>query len=570
MKKIAATGTTEMAEGSPAPVDESKDTPQVEQTKASDRPDDAAEASPRPASESEDNAQIERTKASDRPGGTGEGSPTASVSEDDAQVEKEVAVARTDDAAQGSPAPAGNAEDEAQVEQKLAGPQPNNSAQGSPAPADAPEQGEQDQEPQEMESMAESDPGAPEKREQDQEMGSATPMAESDPGDHADAVGVADAAMAALGRTGPNGKAKTDKKPPLVLADPGQVHSVGDQVMYFSATHKVWIATVVRNIHRNESGAPSVYDLACKSGAEPKYVMRPADNLKNVADYVEGAHVQYRSPTLGTWTEAVVQRKYDKDGIILYDLSCKRGALCDDLRPSPKAFTAGDKLEYWSDSLKQWLKATILKVHAKHHTCDLDIKRSAFLGKLRKVPKNDDPMDGKQTSKKKCQDSEEEQSEDEPQKGKAAPQASSRKSALKPNDAESAAPEKAPAVASQSSGAKAGDEGKRDQSPPGPPSGYVAVKDWAGRTRYVKADSTSRSNSADSQRSRSRRKRRNGSRSRDRRRRQDSRDRGPRRHDSSYSPPARRSRSRSKRRSPRGGPIRFLRRGDSQQPRRGR
>merc|ERR1712062_669788 len=100
-------------------------------------------------------------------------------------------------------------------------------------------------------------------------------MAESDPGDHANAVGVADAAMAALGRSVPNGKkAKTEEKPPLVLADPSQVHSVGDQVMYFSATHKVWIATVVCNIRRNESGAPSAYDLACKSRAEPKYVMR--------------------------------------------------------------------------------------------------------------------------------------------------------------------------------------------------------------------------------------------------------------------------------------------------------
>jgi len=299
--------------------------------------------------------------------------------------------------------------------------------------------------------------------------------------------------------------------------------------------------------------------------------MRPADNLKNVADYVEGAHVQYRSPSLGTWTEALVKRKYEKDGIILYDLSCKRGALCDDLRPSPKAFMAGDKLEYWSDSLKQWLRATILKIHAKHHTCDLDIKRSAFLGKLRKVPQNEDPMDGKQTAKRKCQDSEEEPSKEEPQKREAAPKASSQKSALKSNNAECASAEKAPAVASQlspaespaKSPARGGDEGKRNN---GPPDGFVAVKDWAGRTRYVKADSRSRSNSADSRRSRSRRnKRRSASRSQDRRRRQDSRDRGPRRRGS-----PRRSRSRSRRRSPRGGSIRFLRRGNSRQARHGR
>lgn len=128
--------------------------------------------------------------------------------------------------------------------------------------------------------------------------------------------------------------------------------------------------------------------MGAQVGPDPKAAPPPP----LACGFEVGDKVQYWSETMSRWIEALVEGHRERDGAVVYDLSCKRGTPADRVRPSPVAsqerFQVGENVEYWSTSAGRWLPAKVLKMYMQIGQCDLDVKLGAPLGRLRRTFSN--------------------------------------------------------------------------------------------------------------------------------------------------------------------------------------
>jgi len=101
--------------------------------------------------------------------------------------------------------------------------------------------------------------------------------------------------------------------------------------------------------------------------------------------FAVGEHVKYLSESKGRWVEGVVLSRYEVNGTLMYDLNCKRGTRAEQLQPTVGSFQPGAKVEYWSTSTHRWVPACLVRINRHTDRCDLDIKRGAFLGRIRRM-----------------------------------------------------------------------------------------------------------------------------------------------------------------------------------------
>lgn len=177
-----------------------------------------------------------------------------------------------------------------------------------------------------------------------------------------------------------------------------EVFAAGEQVQYWSETHKIWVDSEVEEVLLVE-GAVRAYRLSSKSNAHPARVRRPpakkpettggaaGDASTPCAPMAAGDMAQYWSDTQQCWLEAVVLIvRSESQGLgLVYDLSCKRGVPPARVRPSPSRMRPGMRVEYWSVTTGNWVPARLLRVNGSQGTCDLDVKRGAPLARTRRL-----------------------------------------------------------------------------------------------------------------------------------------------------------------------------------------
>lgn len=217
---------------------------------------------------------------------------------------------------------------------------------------------------------------------------------------------------------------------PALICRPGEPHdvqkqetssgsgvqsAVGDHVWYWSHTYSKWVDASVREVQQGPDGKATRYQLAARMSADASRVRpsprpiserptaAPSDTQKKAVttgdamnaatseldvphEFNVGDIVHYRSETTSRWVDATVQRRYKRNGsVVYYDLDIKKGVSIDRLRPSPSNFQIGDVVEFWSASAGRWLSARLLQLDARGGRCDLNVKRGAPLSRVRKV-----------------------------------------------------------------------------------------------------------------------------------------------------------------------------------------
>mmetsp|Transcript_15364 Transcript_15364/g.34912 ORF Transcript_15364/g.34912 Transcript_15364/m.34912 type:complete len:884 (+) Transcript_15364:51-2702(+) len=204
--------------------------------------------------------------------------------------------------------------------------------------------------------------------------------------------------------------------------DDGQsrVFVIGEKVRYWSGTHRKWVEAHVQGVNHTESGELESYDLTAKAKAEIARVkdattaedapppavssrlsptgagnesLEPASRKTaseplqaEIELFGDGEKVQYFSETKERWIDAVVEAQHTKDGVISYDLNCKKGVLAERLRSAGVQYRVGENVEYWSASARRWMPAKVEALHAEAKSCDLTVKPGAPLNRVRKVP----------------------------------------------------------------------------------------------------------------------------------------------------------------------------------------
>jgi len=187
---------------------------------------------------------------------------------------------------------------------------------------------------------------------------------------------------------------------------------VGERVRYWSASLSKWISAHVQRVNHGHGGNIISYDLTAKNQADasrvraaatpsnapppppllkvpgppPPAVLGSGGAAPPCEDYKVGDQVQYWSESKGRWVDARVEsRQKETGGDIVYDLSCKKASPPSRMRPQPGAFVVGERVEYWSGGIGQWVIGKVMKVNAHLGRCDLDIKSAAKMGRLRKL-----------------------------------------------------------------------------------------------------------------------------------------------------------------------------------------
>lgn len=193
-------------------------------------------------------------------------------------------------------------------------------------------------------------------------------------------------------------------------------YQVGEMVEYWSTSAGRWVAAKVLKVKVGDGQC----DLDLKPGAQLGRLRKASTLRPGLADstpamwpmagtknssvapppplscgFKDGDQVQYWSETKSRWLEAVVQRIREKDGVIVYDLDCKKGTPADRVRPSlvasQKQYQVGEEVEYWSTSAGRWLPAKVLRLYEHLSQCDLDVKPGAPVGRMRRVVRSATP-----------------------------------------------------------------------------------------------------------------------------------------------------------------------------------
>lgn len=118
---------------------------------------------------------------------------------------------------------------------------------------------------------------------------------------------------------------------------------VGERVRYWSDTHKVWMDTIVHEITCDENNHAVMYNLGVKKAADSSKIQRfeTAESAAKIKELLENEEVQ---------------------------------------------FEVGESVEYWSDTNKKWMQASVQEIHITRGnlTYDLDVKPYANPSKIRK------------------------------------------------------------------------------------------------------------------------------------------------------------------------------------------
>eukprot|EP00930_Biecheleria_cincta_P054550 TRINITY_DN4076_c0_g1_i4.p1 TRINITY_DN4076_c0_g1~~TRINITY_DN4076_c0_g1_i4.p1 ORF type:complete len:1241 (-),score=240.79 TRINITY_DN4076_c0_g1_i4:13-3735(-) len=187
-------------------------------------------------------------------------------------------------------------------------------------------------------------------------------------------------------------------KAPAQATDDISGFCIGEKVRYWSATHAKWVDAHVQRVYRAPDGDVVSYDLTKKAQAEI-WRVRDASTPEDAPAPVEESvapislsrgfqldqQVQYFSETKEKWIDATVVLKYEKEGVLTYDLNCKMGVPADRVRSADVAYSVGEEVEYWSSSVRRWVPAKVLRLNLEAKQCDLSIKPGALLSRVRKA-----------------------------------------------------------------------------------------------------------------------------------------------------------------------------------------
>lgn len=189
-------------------------------------------------------------------------------------------------------------------------------------------------------------------------------------------------------------------------------HSVGEQVEYWSATHKQWMPTKVSKVNYDSRGVVTTYDLEVKRGAAAEKIRRKeGDDARQISDQLSSKMVQnVPTPVSNTAAESgndrlpataatpklsAVPPKMGEGSA----LAARNNSVIASSDPPPdldmsreqiqglRVFDPGEQVQYWSDTYTQWMNATVEKVRSDMVTYDLDVKRGAQRKKMRSAPR---------------------------------------------------------------------------------------------------------------------------------------------------------------------------------------
>lgn len=206
---------------------------------------------------------------------------------------------------------------------------------------------------------------------------------------------------------------------PRCVARASRGFKIGDQVTYWSNSHKVWMEAVVLRLNLCDQGRLESYDLDVRAHARPELVRRlspgelegsrsepsisrvdamcsfgvevtllsgrsfpmaclkPWDKLKTFLDQVHGAT---GIPKCNLRLLVDMQTfSYKDEHLQLDEVGVARGAslVVVHAEPEQDIFAENDAVEYWSKTHEVWMKARVLKVHSDGDRYDLDVKKQA-------------------------------------------------------------------------------------------------------------------------------------------------------------------------------------------------
>lgn len=219
--------------------------------------------------------------------------------------------------------------------------------------------------------------------------------------------------------------AVTSAGPDGEVPSPLPVFNVGDQVKYWSAKHGKWVNAHVQRVFKDSDGTVSTYDLTAKVQADirkirpasysadappPPGFRRPAAVMPPVASVEEvpvpapasppalpafapaqvvpktmPKVVEYWSDSKHRWVQSTVEFWFERAETTYFDLACKRSVSSEKVRYQKDKFIVGDAVAYWSNTANRFLQARVVSVNEKEEQCDLDIKPTAAMSRLRKL-----------------------------------------------------------------------------------------------------------------------------------------------------------------------------------------
>mmetsp|Transcript_17338 Transcript_17338/g.40412 ORF Transcript_17338/g.40412 Transcript_17338/m.40412 type:complete len:956 (+) Transcript_17338:96-2963(+) len=174
------------------------------------------------------------------------------------------------------------------------------------------------------------------------------------------------------------------------------VFEVSDKVTYWSDTHRQrMLATVVKK-NFNDNGVVVSYDLDVKRNAQAskmRHAPHDPQELGVPAAKPEDNGVGRREvPTpMGCTSVGLAQGPASRIAGVdaaQEEVASDDAAAMGDRLPetTPERFEVGDKVEYWSDTYKQWMQAQVQRVRDDGFTYDLDVKKGAQFRKMRLAP----------------------------------------------------------------------------------------------------------------------------------------------------------------------------------------
>eukprot|EP00928_Gymnodinium_smaydae_P070670 TRINITY_DN54460_c0_g1_i1.p1 TRINITY_DN54460_c0_g1~~TRINITY_DN54460_c0_g1_i1.p1 ORF type:complete len:829 (-),score=166.50 TRINITY_DN54460_c0_g1_i1:183-2669(-) len=155
-----------------------------------------------------------------------------------------------------------------------------------------------------------------------------------------------------------------------IEVEPQLEFAVGETVSYWSETHGQWMEAKVEAYCHDRDGA-IVYDLDVKKGAQPSK-MRKLGTVEKA----------YEPPPIAD--ASAVGFHEDEVSIRLGASICvsANGGHDEVVRP---VYAVGERVEYWSETYKQWMKTTVMSVRDGGRSYDLEVKKNANRRRLRRI-----------------------------------------------------------------------------------------------------------------------------------------------------------------------------------------
>mmetsp|Transcript_7874 Transcript_7874/g.18395 ORF Transcript_7874/g.18395 Transcript_7874/m.18395 type:complete len:934 (-) Transcript_7874:162-2963(-) len=168
---------------------------------------------------------------------------------------------------------------------------------------------------------------------------------------------------------------------------------VNDKVSYWSDTHGQYMSATVVKKNLDSKGNTVSYDLDVKRNALASKMKKASLQGPSVKpEDASGGGPQHEVPTPAGFAHATSSRAagHGLQGAEAADEAAPENTpgFADGRAPesTPERFEKGDKVEYWSDTYKQWMPAVVHRVRDDGVTYDLDVKRGAQFRKIRASP----------------------------------------------------------------------------------------------------------------------------------------------------------------------------------------